>query len=114
MPIQIDDVTTLQQYLAGVVRRADHHADNVRFVVLPLIGAIVLFKDTEHEIKVLAHEGDTKNVLWVHIGGSRYAFSYDHGAGSVVMKRGSTQGEVLAHFTNSTTVPEILNIFGTL
>jgi hypothetical protein len=67
MPLQLDGVGTLQQYLAGVVRRADHHADNVRHVVLSLIGIIVLFKDDDQEIKVLAQDGETKNVLWVHI-----------------------------------------------
>jgi hypothetical protein len=111
MQIQLDDVSTLQQYLSGVVRRADHHADNVRYVVLPLIGAIVLFKDADHEVRVLAQDGETKNVLWAHIGGSRYVFSYDHHSGNVVMKRGSTQGQVLAQFNNATTVPEILGVF---
>ena len=114
MPLPVDDVSTLQQYLAGVVHRADHHADNVRYVVLPLIGTIILFKSPDYEIKVLAHDGETKNVLWVHIGTSKFAFSYDHHSKSIVMKRGSTQGAVLAHFTNATTVPEILNVFGTL
>lgn len=85
MPIQLDDVTLLQNYLAGVVKRADHHADNVRYVVLPLIGAIVLFKDSDHEIKVLAQ--------------------------NIVMRRGSTQGSALARFNNGTTVPEILDVF---
>jgi hypothetical protein len=114
MPIQVDDISTLQQYLTGVVGRADHHADNVRYVVLPLVGAIVLFKNPDHEIKVLTSDGETKNVLWVHIGVSRYAFSYDHSSKSIVMKRGSTHGLVLAHFTNTTTTPEILNAFEAL
>ena len=114
MPLQVDDISTLQQYLTGVVRRADHHADNVRYVVLPLIGSIVLFKNPDHEIKVLTSDGETKNVLWVHIGDSRYAFSYDHRSKSIVMRRGSTQGPVLAHFDNTTTVPEILQAFETL
>ena len=114
MPLQVDDVSTLQQYLAGVVNRADHHADNVRFVVLPLIGAIVLYKNPDHEIRVLTQDGETKNVLWVHIGDSRYAFSYDHDSSSIAMRRGSTQGPTMATFTNGTTVPEILQIFRAL
>jgi hypothetical protein len=27
MPVQVDDVETLQKYLDGVVNRVDHHAD---------------------------------------------------------------------------------------
>ncbi len=111
MPLQVDDVTTLQNYLIGVVRRADHHGENVREVVLPLVGAIVLFKNPDHHIKVLTREGSTGNVLWVHIGESQYAFSYDHPSQSIVLKRGTTHGEVLAHFTNATTITEIHNVF---
>jgi hypothetical protein len=114
MPLQVDDVATLQGYLAGVVRRADHHADNVRDVVLPLVGAIVLFKDAERSIEVMTREGSTTNVLWAYIGGSRFAFSYDHDSRSIVLKRGTTQGNVLARFTNSTSIPEILATFETL
>jgi len=111
MPINVDDITTLQGYLAGVVNRADHHADNVSEVVFPLIGAIVFFKNPSHSIEVMTREGSTTNVLWVHIGQARYAFSYDHESTSIAMKRGTTQGAVLARFTNETTVPEILAIF---
>ena len=111
MPLQVDDVATLQGYLAGVVKRADHHADNVRQVVLPLVGAIVLFKNPKHSIEVMMRKGSTTNVLWVYIGDSRYAFSYDHGSKSIALKRGTTQGKVLAKFTDATTTPEILNVF---
>jgi hypothetical protein len=30
MPVQVDDVETLQKYLDGVVNRADNHADSIR------------------------------------------------------------------------------------
>ena len=111
MPLEVDDVTTLQNYLVGVVRRADHHGENVRHVVLALVGAIVLFKNPDRNIKVFAREGSTGNVLWVYVAESKYAFSYDHPSRSIVLKQGSTQGEVLAHFTNATTIPEILDVF---
>ena len=94
----------------GVVNRADHHADNIRYVVLPLIGVVVLFKDPDTSIRVLTREGSAANVLWVQIGGSWYAFSYDRNSRSVVLTRGSIQGDVLAHFSNATTIPEILEV----
>ena len=111
MPLQVSDVATLHEYLVGVVNRADHHADNVRYVVLPLVGAIVLFKDPDSPIQVRTREGSTANVLWVEIGGTRYAISYDHESQSIALKHRSVQGEVLARFTNATTVPEILAAF---
>ena len=62
----------------------------------------------------MTREGETTNVLWVHIGGSRYAFSYDHNSASIVLKRGTTHGAVLASFSNATTTPEILAAFEAL
>ena len=38
MPAPVTTVDVLQQYLVGVVARADHHADNVNEVVLSLAG----------------------------------------------------------------------------
>ncbi|HXM41144.1 MAG TPA: hypothetical protein VN924_07820 [Bryobacteraceae bacterium] len=114
MPVAVDDVETLQRHLEGVLRRADHHATNVRLVVLTLARAIVLFKQPGTHIEVLARHGDLKNALWVYIGGSRYAFSYDHEAAGIVLKRGGNQGAALATFNNSTGPAEILQIFETL
>lgn len=111
MPLQVDDITELQNYLAGVVQRANHHGQNVRHVVLALVGAIVRYKNPNHSIKVYAREGATGNVLWVHIGNAQYAFSYDHQSDSIVLKRGTTQGQVIANFTNATTIPQIEQIF---
>jgi hypothetical protein len=111
MPVHVDDITELQNYLVGVLQRANHHGQNVRHVVLALLGAIVRFKNPNHSIKVYAREGATGNVLWFDIGDSQYAFSYDHITDSIVLKRGTTQGQVVAHFTNATTIPQIEQIF---
>jgi hypothetical protein len=114
MPVQVDDVSALQQYLDGVVNRADHHADNVNEVVFPLIGATVYFKNPKSPNKVLVREAATGNVLWVWFGSSKYAFSYDHKSASIVLKRGSTHGKVIARFTNATGTADIINLFSTL
>ena len=111
MPIHVEDVSTLQTYLSGVVQKAGHHAENVRYVAVALVGAIVLFKDADREIKVFTREGEMANVMWVHIHGSQYVFSYEHKSQSIVLKRGNTQGEVVVHFTNATTIPDILHTF---
>ena len=111
MPVHVDDITELQNYLVGVLQRANHHGQNVRHVVLALLGAIVRFKNPNHSIKVYARDGAPGNVLWFDIGDSQYAFSYDHITDSIVLKRGTTQGQVVAHFTNATTIPQIEQIF---
>jgi hypothetical protein len=58
MPLAIRDVDTLKRYVDGVMRRADHHANNVGGVALALAGAIVWRKDDADEIEVMERQGD--------------------------------------------------------
>ena len=75
MVLTVQDVNVLQEYIAGVISCSDHHAGNVNEISLALAGAIVWKKD-DQPIKVMAHGEESKNVLWAHIGGTRYAFAY--------------------------------------
>lgn len=113
MPRAIPDIQLLRQYINGVMERAAHHADMVSEVALALAGAIIWRKD-DADIEVFEREGKMTNVLWVRVGGNRYAFSYNHEAGLIEMRAGSTQGAVLHSFSNSTTNHEIKEIFGKL
>ncbi len=114
MPLSVSDIATLQQYLIGVMGRADHHAHRVNEIALALVGAIVWRKDAT-AIKVMAaRNGGTANVLWISIGGKRYAFSYNHDAGTIEMRDKSVQGDVLASFDNSTPIAEVRRIFSLL
>jgi hypothetical protein len=80
--------------------------------VFPLIGAIILHKDVDQNIKVhKASKSFAGNVLWVHIAGSRYSFSYDHAKKAIVMRAGSIQGKEIASFTNETSTRDILRVF---
>ena len=108
------EVDVLRCYIAGVVENAEHHADNVDEIALALIGAIVWRKDEGTEIRVMTREGRMTNVLWVHIGGTRYAFSYNHDDRAIEIRDGSTQGRVLHSFSNATRVAEIKRVFESL
>ncbi|MCP1175629.1 hypothetical protein [Ralstonia chuxiongensis] len=105
MATSVTEVEVLRQYIEGVMQRADHHARGVDEVALPMIGAILWRKDADQEIRVL------KNVLWVHIGGNRYAFSYNHDTGEIEMRDGSTQGNVKYAFDNSVSAAQVKTIF---
>jgi hypothetical protein len=59
MPQTIASVDVLQQYIQGVMARAEHHANNVDEVALAIAGAVVWRK--EGEIEVMTREGDMKN-----------------------------------------------------
>jgi hypothetical protein len=112
MALTVTEVEELRAYVQGVMERADHHAGAVKHIVLALAGAILWRKEDDQPIKVMTGKaGQPTNVLWVHIGGSRYAFSYDHGAGTIEMREGSTQGPTLHSFTNKTPLSDVYNIF---
>jgi hypothetical protein len=113
MPQVITDVDVLQEYISGVMKRAGHHANNVDEVALAIAGAVVWRKDGD--LRVMAHAGDMKNVLWVRINGQRYALSYNHaGGGTIEVRRGSTQGAVLASFNNTTPLADVKRFFESL
>ena len=114
MRVPVTDITELQSYMRGVMDRADHHASDVNDIALALVGAIVWKKDGGEPIKVMSQDGETKNVLWVQIGGHRYAFSYNHERGQIEMRRESIRGDVLHGFTNAMPLSALKHVFESL
>lgn len=114
MPRTITDVDALRQYLDGVLDRAGHHAPNVGDIALAIAGAIVCRKDPGSDLEVFERDGDMKNVLWVQIGGRRYALSYNHQTQAIDVRQGSTRGQSLASFTNANTTGQVRTFFENL
>jgi hypothetical protein len=114
MPLPVTDVEILKDYINRVMVRADHHANEVEEIALALAGAIIWKKDAGKDIQVMQKEGDTKNVLWVSIGGERFAFSYNHTAKTIEMREGNMRGVVLHSFSNSTPLSKLHRIFAGL
>ena len=115
MPQTVTTVDILQEYLIGVISRAEHHANNVNEICLAIAGAVVWRK--EGDIQVLAREGDMKNVLWFWVGGERFALSYDRdheGGPAIVVRDSNTQGRELAAFTNASSIADVKQFFGNL
>ena len=103
----ITTIDEMQEYLQGVVGRAEHHAREVNSIVLPLLGAVVLLKDPGTEIEVRTRSGSTANVLWCWIGENRYAFVYNHETGRVEMRNRTVQGAVVRDFGNEMSLLEV-------
>jgi hypothetical protein len=110
MPARITTINELQQYLAGVVGRAEHHAPTVQTIVFALAGALICFKDADAPIEIFTRNGEAKNVLWACFGGQRYAFTYNHEDGTVAIKEGTTHGTPVATFNNNSTLTEVVRI----
>ncbi|MBD2364002.1 hypothetical protein H6G36_22920 [Anabaena minutissima FACHB-250] len=113
MPLQVTDIQTLKAYMDEVMKRADHHAGDVNEIFLVLAGAIVWKKDDE-PIRVMARDGETKNVLWVRINNTNYAFSYNHSASEIELRLDSIRGKVLHTFSNKTPLSQVRQIFESL
>jgi hypothetical protein len=113
MTTQINDVDALKGYLEAAMGRAKHHPGNVDGVILALTGAIVWKKDAD-PIEPMGSKEDEKNVLWVKFNGIRYAFSYNHAARTVELRKDSTDGAVMYSFSNATPYADIISAFDTL
>lgn len=114
MSVSIRDVDTLQRYLENVIEKAEHHAPNIREVLLVLAGAVVLLKDRNEPIRIRTRQGQLANELWAYINGTRYAFSYNHRTQSVEVRQGSHSGNVAARFNNRTRPRQVLALLSQL
>jgi hypothetical protein len=113
MAKDVTGVDELQEYMNGVVERADHHGHNVNEIVFALVGAVISYKDPE-PIEVRGREGALKNVLWVTINGKRYVLSFQHKTGEIELRRESLRGAVVHSFSNSTPISEVKRVFKSL
>ena len=113
MPLQVADLETLELYLGGVLNRSEHHAQTVGAIALALIGA-VLWKKDDVPIEVRTYGDKTANILWVQIGGLKYALAYNHKKECIELRSRTQTGEVLYEFTNSTPVTEVARVFAEL
>ena len=94
-------ITTIKEfhrYLSGVMYRSRDHAKNVREVILVMTGAILW--RMEGELRVRAQDGDFKNCMWVHIGGNRYAISYNHKTVKIEVREENLRGRVLTRISH--------------
>ncbi len=112
MPQTVSDIATLQQYLQGVVMRADHHANNVDEVALTIAGAIAW--RTDGDLIVRTYAGKMANVMRVRISGKLYTLAYNHTNGTIEVRQGKLTGPVLRSFTNTDTARDVKGFFGSL
>ena len=112
MPKTVTAVDVLQDYIRGVMDRAEHHADKVDEITLAIAGAVIWRKDGD--IQVYEREGQMTNALWVDINGQRYALSYNHDARKIEIRKNSMRGNVLDSFDNLNTAGDVRQFFSSL
>ncbi len=113
MPLEMMQVQQLREYIRGVMNRAEHHAGNVDEIILAIAGAVIWRMDDE-PLEAFTREGETKNVLWMHINGKRLAFSYNHEEETIEVREGTTQGRVVRSFSNDDSTSDVAEFFRSL
>lgn len=114
MPAVLTDIDTLQEYISGVIRRAEHHANNVDEICLTVAGAVIAHKDRGTNLEVRQYGGRMANVLWAWINGTRYAITYNHEDESIDVKEATLQGRAVCSFTNANTADQVKRAFARL
>jgi Integron cassette protein VCH_CASS1 chain len=112
MALTITTLTLLNEYINGVMNRADHHGQNVNEIVLTLAGAVI-WRATQ-DVEVRTYNEETANILWLTINGHRYAIAYNHQTGNIEIRDRNQNGNVLAIFNNSTSAKDVKSIFAGL
>ena len=109
MPLTISTITLLQKYLDGVIRRADHHADNVNKIVFALIGGVIW--RTTDDIEVRSYNNAPANILHLPINGTTYTFKFNHDTGNIDVQNGA---KVIKTFNNSSSLDDVRIFFESL
>lgn len=111
--ILIQSINALNEYLNGVMNRANHHAKNVNEVALTIAGAIV-WRATE-DIQVRSNNSRSPgNVLWFYVKSRRYVLSYNQQTETIDLLDSSIDGKVLHSFDNSWKAIDVKEIFAKL
>lgn len=112
MALTITTLTLLNQYINGVMERADHHGQNVNEIVLTLAGAVI-WRATQ-DVEVRTYNDQTANILWLTVNVHRYAIAYNHQTLSIEIRDRNQNGAVLATFNNANTALDVKNVFSNL
>lgn len=112
MALTITTLTLLNEYINGVMNRADHHGQNVNEIVLTLAGAVI-WRATQ-DVEVRTYNEETANILWLTVNGHRYAIAYNHQTFNIEIRDRNQNGVVLATFNNLSSANDVKRIFAGL
>ncbi|MCU0429188.1 MAG: hypothetical protein MUF42_04380 [Cytophagaceae bacterium] len=112
MALTITTLNLLNEYINGVMNRADHHGQNVNEIVLTLVGAVI-WRATQ-DVEVRTYNEQTANILWLTVNVNRYAIAYNHQTENIEIRERTQNGTVIATFNNQTTAETVKQIFNRL
>jgi len=111
MQMRILDVTVFQEVVGALIQEAAHDGSALVEVLEALAVCIAIHRVPGTEIE-FARTGSLSTLTWVHVGGGRYAFAFDHASGDCIqVRRDGTQGLVVATFNNNSTLHQVRQFF---
>ena len=98
MAISINSISTLQNYLNGVLERTGYHTENVEKISLSLLDTIMCKLDGE--FKVEEYKDKPVNMIWFWVNENRYALNYSYSTEPIELKERSHKGAIIISFDN--------------
>lgn len=114
MAVCVNEIKVLKELFLKVVDRTNSHAPNVNEIVYPLLSCVILIMDEKSDIQVRSADADNGNMLWFTTNGKRYASRYEDDLKSIVIRKGSFEGDLVTKVNNSTSTTELKQIFADL
>lgn len=108
MAIQIKTQEVFQEYLGKIMWKANHHAEEVVNIILPLAG-LVQWKAKDFVAR--QYRGELANMFWCSVGKKNYCFVYNHDNRIIYLHKNNSKGEILAELNNQTTPEQIFHLF---
>lgn len=112
MPILTSDGATLRAFTEGVMRAAEHNADEVVPVLLSVVGGVLCTADPG-SVELQDADDTGTSVLWAAFDGRRMAFRYDPMTAMIELREGTLEGHPARLFGRRSLEMDILNFFGT-
>ena len=108
MAVAVHSLDEFQHHLLRLMRRTDRSAGDVGAAVLTLAGGLLWLKDSGPVEVHTRGGGETPSLLWVALGGTRYAVKYDAHLRRLEVRSGSGSGELLLGVADETDPAEVL------
>ena len=109
--LKINSLDDFKNYANGVLGRALCHAPNVKDLILPLAGAVII---NGKDICVREYNGRPANMIWFTKGTKRYCFHYDHEHETVKLFDRSFKGTMITELDKDTSNQDIIDLFAKL
>ena len=111
MHTRIVDMRVFQEVVGALIREAAHNGSALVEILGALAVCIAFHRVPGTEIEIV-RTGSLSTLTWVHVGGGRYACAFDHAGGDCIqVKRGGTQGRVVATFDNNSSLNQVRQFF---